>query len=81
MKFKKKILLLGILVSFSLSCHSQIIYIEGEDANMRKGTSSIDINNPWGHGLGSDVYVPLGNGALLLSSLGILYLLKKRKNK
>ena len=80
MRLKKQLILIGILLSFSLSCLSQIIYVEGEDAiSQRNSTSSIDISNPWEHGLGSDVYVPLGNGALLMTGLGFLYLMKKRK--
>lgn len=82
MKPNKTTLLFGIFLSLSLSCNSQIIYLEGEDAKSpRISNSSIDITNPWEHGLGIDVYVPLGNSTLLLTSLGMLYLWRKRKKE
>lgn len=82
MKQLRRYLLLYAIIFISISSNSQVIYVEGEDIeNRRLSQPSIDISNPWQHGLGVDVYAQLEGSVLVLSGFGIIYLLKKKENR
>ena len=65
----------------TFAAEAQVFIMDSDIDNPRVETEEFDINNPGFHGSGSDWYLPLGDGALLLAALGGAYLLNKKRKK
>ena len=78
---KKIIATLSIVFAVTFAAEAQVFIIDEDIDNPRVETEEFDINNPGFHGSGSDWYLPLGDGALLLAALGGAYLLNKKRKK
>ena len=83
---RKTFLVLTILVAMALipaRVSSQIFLSDEDDASLRSEVTDIDFNLivPY-EGGDADQYLPLGDGLLLLGSLGVVYgFAKKKKSK
>ena len=78
---KKIIATLSIVFAVTFAAEAQVFIIDEDINNPRVATEEFNINNPGWHGSGSDWYLPLGDGALLLAGLAGTYLLGKKKKK
>ena len=83
----KKIIKIAIIIAVLMtgtatSTHAQVFIMEHEE-NLREDTEEVlawPVNPQNGYGSAADDFVPLGDGILLLATLGGAYLLgKKRK--
>ena len=81
-KMRKHIALTLLLLALSMGAQAQIYVGEGEENEFRNTTGENGLwNNTIIHGSEHDQtnWVPLGDGILLLTALGGVYLLGKRK--
>ena len=68
---------MAIVLGMAFGASAQVFMLDG-DENQRNGTIEFNLNNP-GYGDGTDYYVPVGSGTLLLAGLAGAYLLGKKK--
>lgn len=79
----KKIITILAICLFAVSvAHAQIFIIESNDDNPRSGTETDwgFIPQQWTTNDQANAYAPLGDGVLLLATLGGAYLLKRKRN-
>lgn len=82
----KKILKIVVIVATLMmgaatDIHAQVFIMENE-SNLREDTEDVlgwPVNPQNGYGTGTDDYAPLDSGFLLLASMGVAYLMRKRK--
>lgn len=76
---KRSIAVISLLLVLTNQAQAQVFLMD-EDAggNIRVGESEFVVPVPY-QGTDWDEFLPLGDGALLLTALGGAYLLKKRK--
>lgn len=75
---KRIILFIAFLFAFMLSANAQVILLDSDE---NKGRATVEGEVPFIPVLGVtyDQYAPLESGALLLSGLGLVYLMKKKQ--
>ena len=81
---KKTLKILTLILLLATSARAQIYTGEGEGNNRLEGlepSNGLYIDNPNGHGYGTDYYAPVGEGILLLAALGGVYLIKKNNDR
>lgn len=80
MKKKRNILLAAmLLLAMAMPSRAQI-FIMDEDMNFRPSDDPAVLANPQ-FASGTDYYLPLGDGLMLLTALGGAYLLNKKRKK
>ena len=79
---KKILLILTLLLTLAAPMRAQVFVMEEDENEFRNVFGNGEWNNVIVHGSPDDQsnYVPLGGGLLLLTALGGVYLLGKRKN-
>ena len=81
---KKTLKILTLILLLATTAQAQIYTGEGEGNNRLEGlepSNGLYVDNPNGHGYGTDYYAPLGEGILLLAALGGAYLCGKRRKQ
>ena len=81
---KKTLKILTLILLLATTARAQIYTGEGEGNNRLEGlepSNGLHIDNPNGYGYGTDYYAPLGEGILLLTALGGVYLIKKNNDR
>ena len=83
-KMKRIIATFLVILSINITSNAQIFMIDEDVESLRLLDENFDINTPTWHNSGEDwyeEYVPVGEGAILLTFLGGAYVLRKRKKK
>ena len=80
---KKILLIFTLFLTLAAPMRAQVFIMEEDENEFRNVFGNGEWNNIIVHGSADDQtnWVPLGNGIVLLSALGGVYLLGKRKEK
>lgn len=76
---KKTIAILVLSLLLTTAAQAQIFLTEGDEGPRQTADPSSFIPLPDEYGLGTDWYAPVGDGMLLLATLGGAYLLKRKR--
>ena len=78
---KKILLIFSLLITLAAPMRAQVFIMEEDENEFRNVFGNGEWNNIIVHGSADDQanWVPIGNGIILLSTLGGVYLLGKRK--
>lgn len=74
-----KVVAILLLIAMPLSTKAQVFMLDGDENYRAPEDPSVFINLPSDYGMGTDYYAPVGDGLLLLSVLGGVYLLRKKE--
>ena len=75
---KKKLLIFTLFVTLAAPLRAQVFMMDGEGNYREPEDPEVFAGLPENYGLGVDWYTPLGDGLLLLTALGGVYLLRKK---
>lgn len=74
----RRVITLLLFMFMSLSMKAQVFMMDGDDNYRDPEDPAVFAGLPEDYGLGVDWYTPLGDGLLLLTALGGVYLLRKK---
>lgn len=70
-----------LFLAMSLTMKAQVFMMDGDENYREPEDPAVFINLPENYGLGVDWYTPVGDGVLLLATLGGAYLLNRKRKQ
>lgn len=70
-----------LFMVMSLTMKAQVFMLDGDENYREPENPQVFAGLPENYGLGVDWYTPVGDGVLLLATLGGAYLLKRKRNE
>ena len=70
-----------LFMVMSLTMKAQVFMIDGDDNYREPENPQVFAGLPENYGVAVDWYTPVGDGVLLLATLGGAYLLKRKRNE
>ena len=75
-----RVITLLLFMVMSLTMKAQVFMLDGDENYRDPEDPSVFASLPENFGLGVDWYTPVGDGIMLLTALGGVYLLRKKKS-
>lgn len=68
-----------LFMAMAFTAKAQVFMMDGDENYREPEDPAVFINLPSNYGMGTDYYLPVGDGIMLLAALGGAYLVGKRK--
>ena len=79
MQKRRRVIVLLLFMTMSLTMKAQVFMMDGDENYRDPEDPQVFAGLPSNFGMGTDYYLPVGDGIVLLAALGGAYLLGKRK--
>ena len=84
MQATRRVVAVLLFMGMAFTAKAQVFMMDGDENYREPEDPAVFVNLPSNFGMGTDYYLPIGDGMLLLAALGGAYLVgksKKDKNK
>lgn len=81
MQATRRVVAILLFMGMAFTAKAQVFMMDGDENYREPEDPAVFVNLPSNFGMGTDYYLPVGDGILLLVALGGAYMLKKKKDK
>ena len=78
-KTLRNTVMICLLTAMGFTAKAQVFMTDADEGYREPADPNVFVNMPSDFGMGTDSYIPIGDGALLLAALGGAYLLGRKK--
>lgn len=75
----RRVVAILLFMGMAFTAKPQVFMMDGDENYREPEDPAVFVNLPSNYGMGTDYYLPVGDGIVLLAALGGAYLLGKRK--
>ena len=81
MQATRRVVAILLFMGMAFTAKAQVFMMDADDNYREPEDPAVFVNLPSNYGMGTDYYLPVGDGMLLLTALCGAYLLNKRTKK
>ena len=79
MQATRRVVAVLLFMGMAFTAKAQVFMMDGDENYREPEDPAVFVNLPSNYGMGTDYYLPVGDGIVLLAALGGAYLLRKSK--
>lgn len=79
MQATRRVVAILLFMGMAFTAKAQVFMMDGDENYREPEDPAVFVNLPSNYGMGTDYYLPVGDGIVLLAALGGAYLLRKSK--